>query len=184
MNFEIYIFILLSLNYIFVINTLMIPYLQNPIGHNHQLININKGLLFKYLKQKHIDSIKDDLPLDICDEISQAKEICRNLSDFKLISIIKPIKNNRDIDYMIFYRRTPTIPCIITIENIFRSPYSKSDINYTDILPILKQITDNEGIYLQTNELRLSNNKFNKNILIEKCYELSNNYNNLFQQIK
>jgi hypothetical protein len=172
MNLKKIVLLLLFLNYIITINTLIIPYLQNYIGQNHQLVNINKGFMFRYLKQQHIESIKDDLPLDSCDEIAQAKEMCRNLSDYKLISIIKPIKNNKDLDYIIFYRRTPKMPCVFTIENIFRSPYSKSDISYIDILNILKQTTNNNGIFLQTNELKLLNNKFIKNILIEKCYKL------------
>jgi hypothetical protein len=171
------ILLLLTFNCIITIKSLIIPYLQNPIGTNHQLINVNKKLAFKYLKQKHIESIKDDLPLDFCEEISQAKEMCRNLSDFKLISIIKPTKSNKDLDYIIFYRRTTHIPSIFTIEGIFRIPYSTSLISYSDILTILKQTTDNNGVYLQTNELKLNNIRFNQNILIEKSFNLSKDFN-------
>jgi hypothetical protein len=151
---------------------IILPSLQTNIGSNHKLININKKLAFHYLKQKHIDSIKDDLPIDICQEISTAKELCRSYSNFKFISILKAI-DNKECDYMIFYRRTNKSPTVITIEGLIKIPNSNTLINYTDLLNILKKYSETQSIYLQTNELKIYNDgKIIKNILFEKCFLL------------
>ncbi len=166
---------LMLLQCLFITKGYLIPYLNNIVGENHKLMHINKDMILPYLKQKHIDSIKDDLPFYLSEELSQAHEMCQNFSDLKFISILKPIKNNKDCDYVIFYRRTNKIPCVFTIEGIYRIPYSKSNISYWDVLLILNQFTEKNGVYLQTNELKLSNNtRFHKIISIEKNYNLPN----------
>jgi hypothetical protein len=154
------------------IEAFILPFLQNKIGDNHVLINISKTYVFKYLKQKHIESIKDDLPVEFCNEISKAKELSRNLPDHKYISMIKSVNDNRNCDYIIFYRRTNNYPSIFTIEDIYRIPYSKSIMSYYDVINILKKAVENKGIYLQIHEMKQSNKKISQNLLIENCFNL------------
>jgi hypothetical protein len=152
---------------------IIIPSLQTNIGLNHKIININKGLAFRYLKQQHINAIKDDLPIDVCEEISVAKELCRSYSNFKFISILKAIDNNKDCDYMIFYRRTNKIPTVITIEGLIKIHNSRSVISYIDLLNILNKYTETQSIFLQTNELKQYNNgKIIKIIKLEKSFTI------------
>lgn len=162
-------------NILFCLNAVsafILPLLQSNIGNEYKLININRNMAFKYLKQQQLDCIRDDLPIDLLYEFCEAKEHIKADSDKHLISIIKSNNTNKVCDYLIIYRRSNKAPVIFSIEAIIKIPYSNSDIHITDVFNILQKASKDTGCFIQTRDLnRWHKGKIVKELLLEKAYE-------------
>lgn len=158
--------------YLHSINAFILPLLQSNIGTDYKLININRNLAYKYLKQQQLECIKADLPFDILYEFCEAKEYIKIDPNNHFISIIKSNNTNRLCDYLIIYRRSNKAPVIFSIEAIIKIPYSTSDIHITDVFNILQKASKDTGCFIQTQDLNTwHKGKIVKQLLLERSYE-------------